>query len=435
MMKILILFDDFSLEVLKTGALPQTSMSHDQNLFQLASVGLEAGHKINFTSIANYANGPNFELLDVKPRLKVGTSQNTLAGLKPDLVVCNHPQAFVSDHAPYAKKLAIHPALYFIEMPYLMEGDQTRAQLISVRHHIDFIAVQNDRMKEIASTFYGWLAGWREPDRILVNPLLPPAQTLEIARDEARKVMKLRPEQVLITNGGGIWRWTGFNDFLRGFIMAARRKDNKLVLALSGFKQRENADHSDYIAETRKILEDNADLVGNRRTGPNTDCCIHVENSWEEGAKNLKLLYAASDFGLNVNQDGFENWQAHRVRCLDYISQNLPILSTRGDGLTASAPSGAVTFIPSLEPDDIVETLLDITKESKLRSRAVEKSHIWHERLKASSATADLLNFIEKTPRRKIDLNRITLLEAIWKTEKKDIADRSLPRIAKALGL
>jgi len=434
-MKILILFDDFSLEVLKNGAPPRTSMSHDQNLFQLASVALEAGHKVYFNSIANYVEGASFELLGVRPSLKVGTSQNTLASLEPDLLVCNHPQVFAWDHAPYAKKLAIHPALYFIEMPYLIESSQTRAQLISARHHIDFIAVQNDRMKEIVSTFYGWLAGWNEPDRILVNPLLPPEQTLEMTRIDARKVMNVRPDEVLITNGGGIWRWTGFNDFLRGFIKAARRKDNKLVLALSGFKQDENADHGDYITETHQILEDNADLVGNRRAGSNTDCCIHVESSWEEGAKNLKLLYAASDFGLNVNQNGFENWQAHRVRCLDYISHNLPILSTRGDGLTASAPTGAVTFIPSLEPDDIVKTLLDLTKKSKLRSQAVAKSRIWHERLKASSATADLLSFIEKTPRRKIDLDRTTLLEAIWKTETKDIVDRSLQRIGKALGL
>ena len=39
---------------------------------------------------------------------------------------------------------------------------------------------------------------------------------------------------------------------------------------------------------------------------------------------------AISDYGLNINRDTLEQWQSYRVRTLEYIAAELPVIQSRG---------------------------------------------------------------------------------------------------------
>lgn len=441
MTKILFTFDDFSLNALITGALPRTTMSHDQNFFQLARAALSEGLEVYFTSIDNYLQGRDvFKFDKIYPRLMISDFRASVEKVKPDIVVSNHIHIFAFGQTPYAKKVAIHPALYFVEMPQLYDAEQTRTQIIAARHHVDFICVQNSRMKEVVAAFYGWLAGWSDHDRILVNPLgIVPEEELKVEnRIAARMAMKLGDQEVVIVNGGGIWRWTGFNDFLRGYISAVRNGADNLVLVLTGFKQEENLDHIAYINETKEILSKNADICGNR-FAVDGDAAkkirIHVEDDWNTASNRLPTLYASGDYGLNVNQNGLENWQAQRVRCLDYTKRGLPLLTTCGDYFSDHVfPGGSVT-IPSTSEEDVRAVLMRISKDPEVTKAAkIAALGTYKAIIKNDSMRQTLLAILRQAKRTPAD-GRESVLDALWMKERPRIVKDSAERIRLSLGL
>ena len=366
----LLLFDDFSPPRLINGKPPLTSMSHDFNLFQFAHEARRNGIKPYYATVSTYYGiGSRLchSIEAVYPTLQTGQDACTMRDLDPDMVLCCHPQRFNYDYAPRAIKVGIHPAIYMVEMPDLYDSQKTFDLLKAVRHNIDYFIVQNERMKEILVAMYGWLAKWDDPDRILVSPLgLVPEEETLVDRTAARTAMGCGPEEIMILNGGGVWRWTGFNEFLAGFVKAVRGGAKNLTLAMSGLRQTENTDHGDYIAETNKILAANADIVGDRfdakSPADRSRIRIHAEMDWDRASRNLPTMLAAADLGLNVNRDGLENWQAHRVRCLSYARYGLPLLSTPGDALSEGVLRPCTIRLPSLDESEIAQALLSLSR-------------------------------------------------------------------------
>lgn len=439
--KVLLTFDDFSLPVLKTGAMPRTTMSHDQNLFQIARAALLKGHEIYFSSIDNYLqDGEILRFSQIDPHLRVDDFRGRRDEIRPDIVVSNHVHIFAWGQAPYAKKVAVHPALYFVEMPQFYDAEQTRSQLMAVRHHVDFLIVQNDRMKDILMSFYGWLAGWDSADRILVSPLGLVEDATFVVPDRAasRAALKLTTDDQVIVNGGGIWRWTGFNDFLRGFIKAVRSGASNLVLIMTGFRQSDNLDHGAYIEETRRILAENKDLIGDRATAKGAKAQsirIHVEEDWREASKKLPLFLSAADFGLNVNQNGLENWQAQRVRCLDYTKYGLPLLSTSGDYFSDHVlPDGAVRF-ESFSRDSIQAALMEISRTPGLAVKGRKAAEALRRRITNGSEMKEAFEAICRTDKRRPNLEQETMLDALWRVETAVITKDSARRFQELLGI
>ncbi|MFN3805982.1 hypothetical protein [Asticcacaulis sp.] len=435
-----LIFDDVSIPYLVSGALPRTSMSHDFNLFQFGHHALSEGHDVVFLSTSSYYNGETLgSIKGIYPNLEIYTESFRTDDVKPDILLSNHIQVFAWGQAPYAKKVAIHPALYFVEMPVYYTDHQTRAQLLAARYHVDFIFVQNERMRDILVAFYGWLAGWSEANRIIINPLglIKEEKFSPIDRNSARSKLGLEDTDVCIVNAGGIWRWTGFNDYLRAFVQAVRGGASNLVLVMTGFRQAENEDHGDYIAETRQILRENADIVGDRTAAgqKRAKIRIHVEEDWIEASKKLPLFLSAADFGLNVNGDGLENWQAQRVRCLDYTRYSLPLLTTRGDNFSDNVAGEGAVRLSSNSPAEVTETLMQLSRSRKVTESAKNAAKKTKTRLESPKIMQNNLRLVLNTPKRIVSRDKESMLEAFWRIESRIIRDRAVQEMAQEFGL
>jgi hypothetical protein len=329
----LLVFDKASLTYLRPGVPPRTCFSHDQNMFQLAHAALKRGHRVFVCDQDAVWGGECREIVEIYPLLLIRHRAISIELAKPDVVVNVHPQLLRYGILNNAKKVAIHPALYFVEMPYTYHAKQTADLFRSISRDADFIVVQNNRMKEFVGAIYEWMIGWTQHDRILVCPLGidPDAMIERHDRQEARSRYGIAPDGLAIVNAGGVWNWTDFDNFLEGFVKAYRSGATNLKLFLSGLRQAENSDHGDFIARVQRILEANSDMTSAAQSNISGRAAIRLQDDWEAGTKELPWMLSAGDLGLNVSKAGLENWQSHRVRLLDYAKYDLPVFCTTGD--------------------------------------------------------------------------------------------------------
>lgn len=437
MQSIGLIFDDVSIDYLRRSERPRTAMSHDFNMFQFGHYAQQLGAKVYFGSTSDYRKRRPFrKMTSIYPVIDFDPNEwKRVEDL--DVLLSCHIQVFAAAGGLRAKKIAIHPALYFVEMPYLYNCHQTREQLIAARHHVDFILVQNERMKELLISIYGWLADWRDGSRILVAPmgLVEGEERHTVDRSKARAEMGLADRQSLIVNGGGIWRWTGFNDFLRGYIKAVRAGASNVCLALTGFRQTENLDHADYIEETKAILAENSDLVGDRFGKRSKGVSIHVETDWKAASAKLPTFFAAADFGLNVNGKGLENWQSQRVRCLDYIRYGIPLLTTGGDHFSEVVARDAALKLASLEAAEVQRVIGRISDNPATAARLREQAVLVRSRLEQSPGMRAGVEAVLNGDIRSKRSERGSLLDGVWATELPRRREASMQRIAHMLGL
>ncbi len=449
MTKVTFIFDDHAKPQWRPDRAPRTSLSHDFNLFQMAHEALRLGMAVHFTTIADYYKyGTALAVSQVYPTLRIATREIKLEALDPDILVTVHPQVFAGGQLQRAKKVGLHPALYFIEMPQTYFDEQTLCLLQAVRYHIDHLVVQNERMRELAGAAYEWLCKWRAQDRVHVSPLGIVAEEQIDLRDRrvSRRVLGLGQSDIAIVNGGGVWRWTEVNSFLRGFCAAVRSGDRNLRFFLSGFKQAQNTDHSDYITETYRILRENIDLVGDADARsfvmamtPGQDNPrdavdpgrghIHFRADWTAGSRQLPEVLSAADFGLSVSADTVENWQSHRVRCLDYIRYGLPIISTTGD-LFSERDAREVMIISESRTPDAFQALLHRIAVGEIRASDLQDGFsIVRDRMDTRNTFGRLLLQVASTPRKLFDPNDESILEYAWRTRRTDSAGKILKNL------
>ncbi len=452
MTKVTFIFDDHAKPYWRSGRAPRTGLSHDYNLFQMAHEALRLGMDVHFTTIDDYFHyGSAVPASQIYPTLQVSSNAIKLEALDPDILVCVHAQVFAGGQLQRAKKVGMHPALYFVEMPHTYGEHQTLALLQSVRYHVDHLVVQNERMRELAGAVYEWLCKWRAQDRVHVSPLGIVAEEQIDLRDRAvsRRVLGLRDSDIAIVNGGGVWRWTEVNNFLRGFCAAVRAGDANLHFFLSGFKQTENTDHADYIAQTCAILRENIDLVGGadarafvEAATPGQDNArdtvdpghghIHFRADWKAASRQLPEILSACDFGLNVSADTVENWQSHRVRCLDYIRYGLPIISTTGDLFSERDAREVTVTAPGRTPAAFQEMLHRIAA-GEIRAADLQPAFATvRDRLDTRNTFGRLLLLVAATPRKLFDPNDESILEYAWRIRRVDSAGKILKNLTTA---
>lgn len=449
MTKVTFIFDDHAKPQWRPERAPRTSLSHDFNLFQMAHEALRLGMAVHFTTIADYYKyGTALGVSQVYPTLRIATREIKLEALDPDILVSVHPQVFAGGQLQRAKKVGLHPALYFIEMPQTYFDEQTLCLLQAVRYHIDHLVVQNERMRELAGAAYEWLCKWRAQDRVHVSPLGIVAEEQIDLRDRrvSRRVLSLGQSDIAIVNGGGVWRWTEVNSFLRGFCAAVRSGDRNLRFFLSGFKQSQNTDHSDYITETYRILRENIDLVGGADARsfvmamtPGQDNPrdaidpgrghIHFRADWTAASRQLPEVLSAADFGLSVSADTVENWQSHRVRCLDYIRYGLPIISTTGD-LFSERDAREVMIISESRTPEAFQALLHRIATGEIRASDLQDGFpVVRDRMDTRNTFGRLLLQVASTPRKLFDPNDESILEYAWRTRRTDSAGKILKNL------
>ncbi len=449
MNRVTFIFDDDAKPYWRNGLPPRTALSHDYNLFQLAHEALRLGMGVHFTTIDDYFNyGPALPVSQIYPTLHIADTPIGLTALDPDILACVHPQVFAGGQLPRAKKIGMHPALYFVEMPHTYGELQTLCLLQAVRFHVDHIVVQNERMRELAGAVYEWLCKWRAQDRVHVSPLGIVAEEQIDLRDRlvSRRVLGLRPTDVAILNGGGVWRWTEVNSFLRGFCAAVRAGNTNLHFFLSGFKQTENTDHAGYISQTRAILRENIDLIGGDearnfvlgatpgKTTPRDTVDpgrghIHFRADWKAASRQLPEVLSAADFGLNVSADTVENWQSHRVRCLDYVRYGLPIISTTGD-LFSERDAREVTITTDGRTPEAFQATLHRIAQGEIRPADLRRGfQIVRDRLDTRNTFGRLLLAVASMPRKVFDPNDESLLEYAWRVRRVEHADKILKNL------
>ncbi len=449
MTKVTFIFDDQAKQYWRPGRAPRTALSHDFNLFQMAHEALRLGMTVHFTTIDDYYKyGSAVQTSQIYPTLQLSTAPIKLEALDPDILVCVHPQVFAGGQLQRAKKVGLHPALYFIEMPHTYHDVQTLTLLQAVRYHVDHIVVQNERMRELAGAIYEWLCKWRAQDRVHVSPLGIVAEEQIDLRDRevCRRVLGLTDSDIAIVNGGGVWRWTEVNNFLRGFCAAVRAGNRNLHFFLSGFKQTENTDHAEYIQQTYPILRDNIDLVGGedarafvKDATPGQDTGrdaadpgrghIHFRADWAVSSRQLPEVLSASDFGLNVSADTVENWQSHRVRCLDYIRYGLPIISTSGD-LFSERDAREVTIAVEERTPEAFQSVLRRIAQGEIRAADLHAGFpAVRDRLDSRNTFGRLLLLVASTPRKLFDPNDESILEYAWRIRRVDSAGKILKNL------
>jgi hypothetical protein len=431
----LCIFDPASEELWVNDLPPKPRFSHDNNLLQFAHELLRLGATVFFTTSAEYdrhgvhGRGDARQVLEIYPTLRLSTWKSPISAVAPQICVAVHPQTFVHGGCPDAKKVAIHPALYFVEMPDTYDAARTRSMLLSLRYHIDYLVVQNPRMKDLAGGLYHWLAGWNDLDRILVASLgiVPEMPHKVLSRASCRRMMGIDNADLVFVNGGGVWRWTGFNEFLLGFIDACRAGTTKVKLVMTGLKQTSNKDHTAYIAETRAILQANADLLRTSEGGKKA-WFIHVEEDWEKGSEAISTLLGCADIGLNINRDGLEDWQSHRVRCLDYIRYGLPILSNGGDWLSENAARDATIQILAPSRAGYTAAITSLADNRQLVERAKQAVIAVQEAFDSRSLFGTAARTILDGSKYNRNLSKQSILEYTWDRwwalRRKDIKER-----------
>jgi hypothetical protein len=353
--------DEESFIELKNGGAAKTKLSHDQNLFHLGQAALDEGYQVYITGPSTEFRGAARRVYEFFPQFLASEKMSSGRDLSPLIVATVHPQLLRFADFENAIKVGIHPALYFLEMPWTYNAKQNADLIYALRDHIDYLIVQNERMKEFISAAYEWVAGWTAHERILSCPLGLHADeaVLRANRADSRKALGIGLRDLVLINGGGVWGWTDFPNFLRGFI-AARRTGAAIRLLLSGLRQPDNPDHAEQVAVVQSILDDNRDLLWSSTS--KEDWAIRVPSSWEIGTQELPTLLSAADAGISVNTDSLENWQSHRVRILDYLRYGLPVITTEGSLFSSDWGAEAAITLTERDADGYKAAILKLTK-------------------------------------------------------------------------
>lgn len=325
-MRVLILMDNATLAVLKNGEPPLAAFSHDKNLFQFAHETLRKGGVVFLTSIQDHpVTRPYYEVSSAYPFWNMSDTATDYADVAPDIVVAVFLEAMnIRAYFPHPKIVAIQAAVHWTESPDNFRSWYLFDTITAIRYNVDFVITQNERMKNILDVFFRFIAQTQITDRILVSPLgIVDEERRELYdREATRRAMGLLEGEIAIINSGGVWKWTDFNSFLLAFCEFCAEGNSPFKLFIMGFQQPENAEHTDYISETKSILRRYRALVGKN---------IIVEDDWYKASRDVKRFTSAADIGLNVSRPSLENWQSYRLRFLDYLYFGLPAINTMGD--------------------------------------------------------------------------------------------------------
>lgn len=318
----LVILEGTSVDGLASGRFPHLLLSHDRGLLQIAEELIRLGYEVHASDLTHRKIKPRrFRLLSVYPVERAACEEPS----RYDLVFSIHATrlgAYKPADATGTKCVLVLPALFFTENTTYWHPRFVRDYTTALHETIDFVMVQNARMKEIFGIFAKMLFGWDKPERILVTPFAPtPSEETTRSRSEIRKDMGVSDDDVVIINSGGTWKWTDFLTFLEAFSRhCIEFPESRIHVFIMGFRQKNANDHGEYIDSIENFFLENP-----------ADPRIHIIRDWDTAGALLEEYTHAADIGLNINKDTLENWQSRRVRVLDYARAGLALLNTEGD--------------------------------------------------------------------------------------------------------
>jgi len=189
-------------------------------------------------------------------------------------------------------------------------------------------------MRETFVAMCKWLAKVDFSHRVIVAPLGFSKDEARcnydsLSRNKHRVELGLAPDDVMFINAGGAWGWTDTDTFIEAFCLFSQSCPHKFRVYFSGIKQENNSD-ANLVAEKIYRLADTYPRLFSDQPGSETSP-IYLERDWARGGKEVAHHLAIADIGINLSKSGFEAWQSHRVRFIDYLAYGLPVLNTQGD--------------------------------------------------------------------------------------------------------
>ena len=262
-----------------------------------------------------------------------------------------------------SRNVLIQAAIHLIESPKLFYPNGTASLINVCRNSIDFYITQHTRMKELLFTILGFLIGFEDRDRILTSRLsVRPIDKSD--RDSKRKNIRrelgIDENDIVILNAGGAWKWTSFNIFLSEFSKSVIKPGyERLFFIQPALGQSENRDHLSYHKETEELI---SSLSAEQRSR------IYIGSDWVSAGSRLDDFLFAADYGLNLNDESLEQWQSYRVRTLEYLAADLPIISSRGTFWDTEGFDDSFLFVDDPKEDlrriftEIIDDAIDAPK-------------------------------------------------------------------------
>ncbi|HCM83916.1 MAG TPA: hypothetical protein PKW15_01735 [Alphaproteobacteria bacterium] len=307
---------------------PYTTYSHFTHLFLIAHEAQRLGWQIYFRSTDS---DECQQILQMYPVVQLGESASfNDPAFQPTMVFgVNNTLGITS--ARHQKPNAM--GVYVISAHFWLEKETFRTDFVEwvrvgVAKDVDFILTQNRRMEDLAYYLLNFVARWQWRDRILSAPnnfcrKVAENEAQNFDRASVRRRMQVTDDEIVIINSGGPWSWTDADVFATAFAEVVREGARRIKFLQMGIMQESNTIQAEIIPFWENYLKTNQDLIQSRQ--------LVVFTNWREASGCLPAWNYGADIGLNVSRDSAENYQAHRVRFIDYAKAGLPVLNSTGN--------------------------------------------------------------------------------------------------------
>ena len=370
----LFVLDMHTFDEMRAGEIPIIPYSHDRNVLLMAHVVARRNIELFVCCGPGGARERKFRRVSrVYPRWAF--TPDFVAdpeSIDFDLIVCAGIEALIlRAHFPQAKLVGILPALHMFEAPGLFRPEFVYDFIRSLKQEIDFIITQNARMRETIVFICHWLARWDPSERVFTarlglsrdmeSVLDVNGQAYRKQRAEGRRRLRLGANDLLVVNAGGAWNWTDCDTFLEAACLHARQ-GGRVRVYFSGITQPDNHEINHVRDRIETLLQQYPECFSNEMGDGRP---IYIERDWSRGGVDIHAFLKAADLGLSVNKVGFEGWQSHRVRIVDYIGSGLPLLAAGDDLLTAEFCRPSLRAVPGS-----IESYLGILRELEAGGRS-----------------------------------------------------------------
>ena len=183
------------------------------------------------------------------------------------------------------------------------------------------------------------------------------------------------PDDIVLFWGGVITNWYDPATLLRAF-RRARGEDPRLKLYFIAKRHPNPLTPEFDLANEAVRLSEEMGLLGKH---------VFFNESWID-YRRKGLYFRDSDIGISIHKTHFETYYSFRIRLLDYLKYELPIICTDGDyfaGLVRKEGLGVT--VGSEREDELVAAIVSMAadeagrREIKNRLGAVKKRFYWDE--------------------------------------------------------
>ena len=368
----LFLFEPSSMEAFISGS-NSPVYSHDMNLMQIAQAALNLGCEVY---IANFHDSTKIYSTDSMWPIVNLNSSGVFSTIEKKLTF-----TFSANHIAFRNRnrnrnrnrsrnrnVLIQAAIHPVENPSMYYPAGISLFINVVRNQIDFFVTQNNRMKNLLFSLLMLLTGFQQSERILTSKLVPKRiqQNNHLHnRNKFREYNSIGSEDILFVNAGGAWSWTLFHEFIEAFAkVVTDYPEMKFFFFQPALGQSSNESHAEYNQKTLKILSKLSEAERSR---------ILLGSGWDTEGDFLKSMLDAADYGISFSRESLEHWQSYRVRILEYLAHNVPVITSTGSFWDDEKTGKGFIFIGHRESDlynGIVQVIQSHTPEILKQRRA-----------------------------------------------------------------